>query len=129
MRRSKSSLLLESKTFQHQLSYRARKRDNELFRRCVRCPKTVEDGYLCCQACRARMAQQKQEALERGMCLDCWTVPALPGKRFCATHAAQRQQSDSSRYTQRLIRRRCVKCKPRQSLLYEFGELSRPYPL
>jgi hypothetical protein len=110
MRKSKSRRELESKAFLIHLTYRARKRDNELFQRCVRCPKTAEDGYACCQACRTVMAQGKRQAREQGLCIDCWTEPALPGKRYCAVHNSSRRQNKTTLYTQRLVSRQCVRC-------------------
>jgi hypothetical protein len=110
MRRSKSSLVLEGKAFQAHLSYKARKRDNELSQRCVRCPNTVEDGYACCYACRAKMAAGKRIALEHGLCRDCWTEPVMPGKRRCERHESLRQRAFSTTYTRRLVRHQCVRC-------------------
>jgi hypothetical protein len=110
MQRSKISRELESKAFRIHLKYRARKRDNELSQRCVRCPKTVEDGYACCQACRTAMAQGKRQAREQGLCRDCWTEPALPGKSLCATHNSIQRQAWTTRYMQRLVSRQCVRC-------------------
>ena len=110
MRRSKSQIYLESPEFANKLYYRSRKRDNELTRQCVRCPNTVTDNHACCQACRATMRDGKQQAREHGLCLDCWTEPAVPGKRYCASHDEQRKQRDSTTYTERLIRHLCVKC-------------------
>ena len=82
MRRSKAQRWVESATYSRQLTYKGRKRDRELFQRCVSCPNTVDDGHACCQDCRRRMAQGKQQAREQGMCLDCWTAPAVPGRRY-----------------------------------------------
>src|SRR5262245_19662632 len=110
MRKSKSVLLVESAKFQSHLYYRARKRDNELAQRCVRCPKTVDDGYACCKECREKMSDGKLAAIQEQMCLDCWTEPVVSGKRYCATHDRQRKQRNAEQYTQRLVRHICVRC-------------------
>ena len=110
MRRNKAAQFLESKRFRNHVIYRARKRENELFQRCVRCPNTVTDGYACCCACRQKMAAAKHAARMAGFCIDCWTRPALPDKKRCALHDDKQRQYHTHRYTERLLQGFCTRC-------------------
>lgn len=77
---------------------------------CARCSNPPVAGKSCCQTCLDKMSAGKQQAREQGMCLDCWKEPVLAGKRYCATHEAERQQRRSRRYSIRLVRRQCTLC-------------------
>jgi hypothetical protein len=114
-RRNNIQIAIASPRMQNQAHYQRRKQRTAALQRCVRCPTRVEDGYACCQACRAKMAAGRHAARAAGYCVDCWTVPTLPGKRYCADHEATRQRERSRRYTQRLVQHLCVRCGTQKS--------------
>lgn len=83
---------------------------------CPRCGSTPSPEGRCCATCLAEMAAAKQQAREQGMCVDCWTEPALPGKRYCEKHAAHRREQNRLRYGIRLIRKLCVQCGKKRAV-------------
>lgn len=83
---------------------------------CARCGSQPTPAGTCCPTCIADMAAGKQQAREQGMCVDCWTEPALPGKRCCAKHAEYRQVQNRLRYGIRLVRKLCTYCGKKRAV-------------
>lgn len=94
------------------VAYRARKS----LGLCARCGKSSTPEGQCCATCLVEMASGKQEAQAQGMCVDCWTEPALQGKRCCAQHAAYRREQQRLQYGIRLVRKLCVKCGKKRAV-------------
>src|SRR5262245_29222644 len=105
MRRTPLDLLYGKKAMQHHY-YEAHKSMGK----CARCSNPPAPGKVCCQECIDKMAAGKRQAREQGMCLDCWTEPVQPGKRFCATHQARREERDYQRSMVRFVRGLCQEC-------------------
>ena len=83
---------------------------------CARCGHNPSPEGTCCANCLADMATGKQQAQDQGMCVDCWTVPALRGKRYCEKHAEYRRAQNRLRYGIRLVRKLCVRCGKKRAV-------------
>jgi hypothetical protein len=84
--------------------------------KCARCgvePRRPDQAT--CQPCMDAMAEGKRQAQACGLCEDCWKEPALPGKRWCVTHAEQRKARSQQRYWLRRVQHLCVKCGKKRS--------------
>jgi hypothetical protein len=102
----KPRYLMDSPSDRQRHYYRAHKS----LGKCARCSNPPVPGKACCQGCLDKMAAGKRAAREQGLCLDCWTAPALPGKRYCATHRALRSEEQHRRSMIRFVKRLCQYC-------------------
>ena len=84
--------MMDTPAHKKSLAYRAHKS----LGLCARCSNPPVTGKACCQVCIDTMAARKQQAVDEGRCIDCWTVQALPGKRYCETHDLAHQRVGES---------------------------------
>ena len=103
--------MMDTPAHKKSLAYRAHKS----LGLCARCSNPPVTGKACCQVCIDTMAARKQQAVDEGRCIDCWTVQALPGKRYCETHDLAHQQRRRERYMGRYWRHLCTRCGKHRS--------------